>query len=436
MLGLLVGLLALKATVITLIGPLVGLSKADSIRTGFSLSQGGEFAFVLLALAAQLEVLPAELNKLLIVVVVLSMAVTPLLTETGKRVADIISAQDGEQLSRGSEELESDDPVLVCGFGDVGQAVANMLRTLGLPYVVFDLTVARVQAAQDAGFNVLYGDGSRPKVLNAAGVRSPRAVAIGYTARQRAVTAVSTLRKEYPDVPILVRAIDMVHAAELEDAGATQVVLAEAEAGLAVGSRIAEDLGAWSASVASLANALRADMAVRTNALAEEVAERNNGGAKADGTPGSGGAAIMRSVYRFDGPRAVWEVAGGPGSSQDGEGVTSSGGGGLLASILGAMGSGESIDIVDVTPDKPNPAATIRISSSGRGGASSSSNSSAAAESGDATETLVFVASKGGQESFVLPDGSLECPVDWEDEQGSPAGSPSEGSNTSSTNNR
>lgn len=58
------------------------------------------------------------------------------------------------------------DPVVICGFGDVGQTVANMLESPAarVPYVAFDLSPDRVQAAQDAGFNVLYGEGSRKKV--------------------------------------------------------------------------------------------------------------------------------------------------------------------------------------------------------------------------------------------------------------------------------
>ena len=62
--------------------------RAESIRTGFMLAQGGEFAFVLLSLAEELKVLPEDLNKLLIIVVVLSMALTPLLADVGKRLAE------------------------------------------------------------------------------------------------------------------------------------------------------------------------------------------------------------------------------------------------------------------------------------------------------------------------------------------------------------
>jgi Kef-type K+ transport system membrane component KefB len=95
-LALLAGLLSLKITVISALGPLFGLTRAESVRTGFVLSQGGEFAFVLLALANQLEVLPAELNRLLIIVVVLSMALTPLLTEVGKQFGGKLGAGTGQ----------------------------------------------------------------------------------------------------------------------------------------------------------------------------------------------------------------------------------------------------------------------------------------------------------------------------------------------------
>ena len=71
----------------------VCVRREEAIRTGFLLSQGGEFAFVLLSLAKELKVLPDELNRLLIIVVVLSMALTPFLAELGKTVADASAAK-------------------------------------------------------------------------------------------------------------------------------------------------------------------------------------------------------------------------------------------------------------------------------------------------------------------------------------------------------
>ena len=92
------GLIAIKTLIITAIGPRVGLTLQESVRIGLLLSQGGEFGFVVFSLANRLGVLPLELNKLLIIVVVLSMALTPLLNEVGRRVAGIIdeSAQEKE----------------------------------------------------------------------------------------------------------------------------------------------------------------------------------------------------------------------------------------------------------------------------------------------------------------------------------------------------
>ena len=81
----------------------LGLPRAESIRTGFMLAQGGEFAFVLLSLAKELKVLPDELNRLLIIVVVLSMALTPALAEFGSYMADQATeadAKSGELISR------------------------------------------------------------------------------------------------------------------------------------------------------------------------------------------------------------------------------------------------------------------------------------------------------------------------------------------------
>ncbi len=271
-LAMVAGLLAVKTLVIGLLAPLFGLTRAESIRTAFTLSQGGEFAFVLLALANQLNVLPVELNKLLIMVVVMSMALTPLLAEVGKSVAEW-GTSSGSGASKmattqgawaGAGATPSSDPVVICGFCDLGQMVANMLETAPpsvdggvVPYVAFDLTVPRLEAAQDVGFNVVYGDGSNTKVLRATGVDRPRAIVVVYRARARAVSAVRALREAFPDVPIYARALDLMHAAELQAAGASSVVTADTEAGLMLGARLLKGMGAESGELKVLTKLLR-----------------------------------------------------------------------------------------------------------------------------------------------------------------------------------
>lgn len=446
---LLLGLLALKTTVISLTGPLFGLTKREAVRTAFSLSQGGEFAFVLLSLANELRVLPEELNRLLIIVVVLSMAATPALTEAGKRVAELIP-EDGEaaatkSMSDTNREAMDANPVLICGFGDVGQAVANLLANLDTPvsYVAFDLTVNRVAAARNQGFNVMYGDGSSTKVLSAAGVQAPRAIVVGYTARQRVVTAVENLAAAFPEVPILVRALDSRHAAEVQKAGASTIVTAESEAGLAVAARVATEAGAEVEDIVPLARALRRalteraqDIAMQLEAEAEAAAAGKNGGGDAgrrnglslkngvslagvggisgssnnnngnngNGKPPSMATNMALSVFKFDPAKAGYrdsaiddvllsdteiaevEAAGPLGAS-------------VLSSIMGSRdGSRDSMDgSLDDGDDGGNGNGGRKVGDEGVMGQ---------------LATLVPTQSIDGM-AVGMPDGSEECPIEW-----------------------
>jgi voltage-gated potassium channel Kch len=99
----------------------------------------------------------------------------------------------------------------------------------GWPYVAFDLNPAVVKSARKSGFPVLYGDGSRPLVLQSAGVSSPKAVMVMYTGKEKTIEAVNRLRQAFPGVPMYARAQDMSHLLDLKKAGATEVVLENAE---------------------------------------------------------------------------------------------------------------------------------------------------------------------------------------------------------------
>lgn len=254
-LALLGGLIAIKTTIITALGPRVGLTLAESLRTGLLLSQGGEFAFVVFSLANQLGVLPLELNRLLIIVVVLSMVLTPALDAVGRRVAAHIDSKNDTEIPPhdilDDHVFEHQDPVVILGFGQMAQVLANFLSTPllgdsnsgGWPYVSFDLDPGRVKHARKLGFRVLYGDGSRPAVLQTAGISRPKAVMVMYAQRSRATTAVETLRAAWPGVPIYARAQDLSHLLELKLAGATDVVLENAETSLRLGSVLLQELG-------------------------------------------------------------------------------------------------------------------------------------------------------------------------------------------------
>nr|UNQ45078.1 K+ efflux antiporter 3 [Olimarabidopsis pumila] len=208
-LSLLGGLIVIKTLIITALGPRVGLTLQESVRIGFLLSQGGEFAFVVFSLANRLGVLPNELNKLLIIVVVLSMALTPYLNQLGRKAADFLDERldPGERID---EEVNFDvsESIVIIGFGQMGQVLANFLSTplvsdsdlVGWPYIGFDLNPAVVKESRKLGFPILYGDGSRPSVLQSAGVSSPKAIMIMYKGKKRTTEAVQRLRLAFPGV--------------------------------------------------------------------------------------------------------------------------------------------------------------------------------------------------------------------------------------------
>ena len=286
-LGLLAGLITLKTAIVTAAGPLVGLSRAESVRTGLLVGQGGEFAFVVFSLANQLGVLPSDLNQLLIIVVVLSMALTPVLAEAGKVAYEAVERWErgteggGGALGPGASSAEADgdgDDVLadgitlVAGFGPHGQAVCNMLRArLSLSnreepavvgYIAFDLDPRRVKAARKRGFAVMYGDASRPEVIKASGVKRPGAVVVAYSQPERAVLAVKAAREAFgPDVFVLARARDPAHAEHLRAAGASQCCVDALETGVQMGTAVLGALGETAPRTLALAAMLRSSAA-------------------------------------------------------------------------------------------------------------------------------------------------------------------------------
>lgn len=272
-LSLLAGLIIIKTLIITAIGPRVGLTLQESVRIGLLLSQGGEFGFVVFSLANRLGVLPLELNKLLIIVVVLSMALTPALNEAGRKAAEIIDEKFNAEDSQETEEMvnfEANEPVVILGFGQMGQVLANFLSTplaagvdgeaVGWPFIAFDLDPSVVKASRKLGFPILYGDGSRPAVLQSAGISSPKAVMVMYTGKKRTTEAVQRLHSAFPGIPIYARAQDLKHLLDLKKAGATDAILENAETSLQLGSKLLKGLGVMSDDVSFLSQIVRDSM--------------------------------------------------------------------------------------------------------------------------------------------------------------------------------
>ena len=239
--GLLAALLLAKAGILTLVARGFGLARPAAASVGVMLAQGGEFGFVLFALARERDLLTAETEQLAVLVVGLSMAVTPLLIVASRVLARRLPAGGHGAGEVAGRELR--DHVLIAGFGRVGQTLALLLESRYVPYAALDLDHERVAEARRRGLPVFFGDASRVDVLRAIGVERARVAVITLDQPDSARGIVHVLRQLLPELPILVRARDIAQCEQLALAGATDVVPEIVEGSLQLGGSLLRQLG-------------------------------------------------------------------------------------------------------------------------------------------------------------------------------------------------
>jgi monovalent cation:H+ antiporter-2, CPA2 family len=222
---ILVGLLAIKGIVIFVLCQRLFLTSAGSVRLGLVLAQGGEFAFVLFALAGREELLSPVLQQELILVVVLSMMLTPALALIGDRLAPRIARRTEvpeDALPFLPEGIR--DHVIIAGYGRIGAAVSSRMAKAEIPWVAIDSDPNNVNLARRRGLPVYYGDAGRIEVMEALGLADAKAMVIAINDAEKAVHLVALVHYVLPDMIILSRAFDDEHAKELRDAGAHMTV--------------------------------------------------------------------------------------------------------------------------------------------------------------------------------------------------------------------
>ena len=251
---LLVVALLLGKTLITAgLCRLFGLPATVAVRVGPMLSQGGEFGFVLFGVAAASGIFPAALEQLLLAVVTLSMATTPIMAHLGSRLVRVMTRRDLQDLGEPGELAEDvSDHVLIVGFGRVGQTVAKILAAHASPYVALDLDHVLVSRCRERGMPVFYGNASQVSVLRAAGAERARAAVITIDQAEAASQAVAALHESWPDLAVFVRARDMSHSRLLERHGAAAVVPDTLEASLQLGGIVLRALGSSTDDVAGV----------------------------------------------------------------------------------------------------------------------------------------------------------------------------------------
>ncbi|MCC8931194.1 monovalent cation:proton antiporter-2 (CPA2) family protein [Rhizobium sp. 'Codium 1'] len=234
-------LMAVKALIIFSICRVSGSSRSDAIRIAVLLPQGGEFGFVLFTTAAAAGLFSGAQSSLLISIVTLSMALTPLTALIGQR---LLAREAGEK-----EEMDEDfegagSDVLMVGFSRFGQIAAQILLASGRDVTILDDSPDRVRQAATFGFRIYFGDGTRLDMLRAAGIEKAKIVAVCTHRKDITDKIVDLIRSEYPDVRLFVRSYDRIHSLELRARDVEYELRETFESGLLFGRRTLEGLGA------------------------------------------------------------------------------------------------------------------------------------------------------------------------------------------------
>ncbi|MBK8906845.1 MAG: cation:proton antiporter [Rhodospirillales bacterium] len=223
---LVVGLMVLKAIILTGLARLFGLPWERAFAVGGLLSQGSEFAFIVLGVAAAGALLPTDLAQLLIAAVGITMAVTAGGTMLVRRLTRARLRPTRSALGKLEEEGgELSGHVVVAGFGQVGKAVARHLAKLHIPIVVLDMHPNQVSASRARGLPVFYGDAARADVLRAAHLDRAQALVVAVPEASTAERITAVARQAFPRLYILTRVPDPDWVQRVRKAGASAVVV-------------------------------------------------------------------------------------------------------------------------------------------------------------------------------------------------------------------
>ncbi|XZG70070.1 cation:proton antiporter domain-containing protein [Chitinibacteraceae bacterium HSL-7] len=237
-----------KMLIIAGLSKLFDCSPGTSWRTGFVLGQGGEFAFVLLALATKSSLLDAGIAQILIAAVVLSMITTPFVLQHSDKLVLRLAASEWMNMAANLHQIavrtmQSNGHVIVCGYGRSGQSLSRLLAGEGIEFFALDLDPEKVREATAAGESVLFGDAAKREVIMAAGLMRARAVVVSYADTHSALRILELVRQTRPELPVIVRTFDDSDIDQLKAAGAAEVVAEVMEGSLMLASHTLMMLG-------------------------------------------------------------------------------------------------------------------------------------------------------------------------------------------------
>ncbi|HKK84214.1 MAG TPA: monovalent cation:proton antiporter-2 (CPA2) family protein [Roseovarius sp.] len=238
--GLALAVILIKGVILYLLGRAFGLRERNLWLFTLSLAQAGEFGFVLINFSGQQNVIPPAMNEMLLLVVALTMLITPLLfilyDWLSGHMEDATEPQE-------PDKIDDQAPVIIAGIGRFGQIVNRLVRSSGFNTVVLDHDLGAIQRMRQFGVKGFFGDPTRPELLHAAGLGEAKVLVAALDSPEQITKLVAFARRERPDLHIIARARDRTHVFRLYKAGADDIVREVFDSSLRAGRYVLENMG-------------------------------------------------------------------------------------------------------------------------------------------------------------------------------------------------
>ena len=271
------GLAIVKFIAIFIVARVRHVSTPDATMIALILAQGGEFGLLMLQTmkSSGIDALPQTHQEILTAIIIVSIMLTPILLAVFDwlRWHGIILSRypinTDEQVDKSNRPV-----VVICGFGRVGQIIAQMLAAKNIPYVAIDLDVNAVMIGREHGYNVVYGNTSNDAVLRDFGLapRRTRAVVVALDIIATARRTIHTVRNIAPRVKIFARARNLADTHELLKLNVTEALPETIESSFMLGSGVLSHLGVPDSKIAALLDTMRAD---NYSGIDGTIADRN-----------------------------------------------------------------------------------------------------------------------------------------------------------------
>ncbi len=240
LIGLALLVILVKGIILFIVGLAFKLRGRDHWLFTLGLAQAGEFGFVLLAFSTQQNVIPTDLSQKLLMIIALTMLITPLLfiiyDQLSRRIGDVHPQPE-------PDEIDEKGPVIIAGIGRFGQIVNRLVRASGFKTVVLDHDIDTVQLMRRFGVKGFLGDPTRPELLRAAGIEKASVLVAAMDDHKQVTRLVGYARRQRPDLHIIARAYDRNHVYELYQAGANDIVRETFDSSLRAGRYVLENIG-------------------------------------------------------------------------------------------------------------------------------------------------------------------------------------------------